>query len=113
MKNRSSRRAKACAITAEVEAEVRRRDKGACIFCKNTVNVTSRAHVVPRSDNGLGIVENVITACTDFTENKCHSKLDHGTREERRAMYDYARDYLRGHYPNLDDINVRYSKYGF
>lgn len=112
MKRISSRRAKACAITAAVEEEVRRRDKGACIFCKNTVNVTSRAHVVPRSDNGLGIVENVITACTDFTEIKCHTKLDNGTREERKAMYDYARNYLREHYPNLDEINVRYSKYG-
>lgn len=112
MKYRSSRRAKACAIPAEVEAEVRRRDKGACIFCKNTVNVSSRVHVVSRADGGLGIVENIITACTDFTENKCHTKLDHGTREERRAMYDFARDYLRVHYPNLDEINVRYSKYG-
>jgi 5-methylcytosine-specific restriction endonuclease McrA len=112
MKRISSRRAKACAISSAVEEEVRRRDKGQCVFCGNTINVCSRVHVVSRADGGLGIVENIITACDDFTENRCHYKLDHGTREERKAMYDKARDYLRGHYPNLDKINVIYSKYG-
>jgi hypothetical protein len=65
------------------------------------------AHVVSRAKGGLGIEQNLITGCIP-----CHDILDHGTREEREAMYDKARDYLRGHYPNLDEINVIYSKYG-
>lgn len=113
MKNRSSRRAKACAISQEVADKVFARDRGMCIFCGNSVNVTPRAHVVSRADNGLGIEQNVITACTDFSDNKCHYKLDHGTREEREAMYAAARDYLRRFYPDLDKINVRYTKYDF
>ena len=113
MKTISSRRAKACAIPREVAEKVFLRDRGRCIFCHDDASVTPRAHVVSRADGGLGIEQNIVTACTDFAPNKCHSKLDHGTREERKAMYDYARSYLRGFYPNLDEICVKYKKYPF
>ena len=54
MKAISSRRAKACAIKPNVKALVYARDNGRCIFCETTLGLTP-AHVVPRSDGGLGI----------------------------------------------------------
>jgi hypothetical protein len=106
-----SRRAKACDISQAVKAKVWERDQHRCVFCGSAVNVMPNAHVIPRSDGGLGIEENVVTACTRLSENDCHYRFDNGDEEERAAMYAKARAHLKRFYPNLDKVQVRYKKY--
>lgn len=108
-----SRRSKACDIPQAVKKKVWARDQGRCVFCGNDRNVMPNAHVVPRSDGGLGIEENIVTACTRLTENDCHYRFDNGPMEVRAAMYAQARAHLKQFYPNLENIQVRYKKYGF
>ena len=111
MKNRSSRRAKACAITDPVRKSVYDRDNWECVLngpdCEHTRMLTP-AHVVAAAHNGLGIEENLVTACIP-----CHRIFDNGTKEERKAMYDKAVAYLRTKCINYDKIPKVYSKYGF
>lgn len=107
-----TRRAKACDISQAVKAKVWERDQHRCIFCGNERNVMPNAHVIPRSDGGMGIEENIVTACTRQTENDCHYRFDNGTKEERATMLSKARAHLKKFYPNLDNIQIRYKKYG-
>lgn len=44
------------------------------------------AHIVPRSKGGMGIVTNVVTLCTNLTENRCHHYYDNGTKEQREKI---------------------------
>ena len=111
MKNRSSRRAKACGITQAVRDRVYSRDEWECKLkgpkCERNRMLTP-AHVVSAANNGLGIEENLITACIP-----CHRILDEGTKEERQTMNDKAVEYLRSKYPDYDKTPKVYSKYGF
>lgn len=110
MKRISSRRAKACAITQPVRERVYSRDGWECKLegptCERNRMLTP-AHVTSAAHGGLGIEENLITGCIP-----CHDIFDHGTKEERKAMYDKAVSYLRSKYPNFDEIDRTYSKYG-
>lgn len=81
-----SKRAKATDITQQVKLEVWERDKGRCVYCGNTYNVMPNAHIVPRSKGGMGIVTNVVTLCTNLTENRCHHYYDNGTKEQREKI---------------------------
>jgi 5-methylcytosine-specific restriction endonuclease McrA len=65
------------------------------------------AHVISAANNGMGRKENLVTACIP-----CHDIFDHGTREERDAMYDKAVAYLKQFYPEWDAKDMIYSKYG-
>ena len=68
------RRAAAVAIPPEVKRRVSQRDSfdglPCCILCGSPKGQPD-AHVIPRSDNGLGIEENIVTLCWD-----CHQKYD-------------------------------------
>lgn len=95
---RRTDRAKALEIPNEVKRAVARRDSfngwPCCLFCGAPAPFEiawSNAHFIPRSQGGLGIEQNVLTACPD-----CHRKLDQTS--EREEMLEFAEKYLRSKY---------------
>lgn len=108
---RKSKRAKACDISQEVKRRVWERDGGRCVVCGNSYNVMPNAHYIPRSDGGLGIEQNIVTLCTNLTENQCHRRFDFGSKEEREALGEIIEDYLRDQYPGWDREELVYKKW--
>lgn len=108
MKNK---RTKATDISEKVKKIVFERDNCQCVVCHNRINVMPNAHFIRRSHGGLGIEENVVTLCTDLTENKCHSKFDNGTKEEREEIGQVIEEYLKSKYPNWDKENLTYKRW--
>lgn len=100
-----TKRSKACDISQKVKQRVWERDNGCCIICGNNYNVMPNAHYIPRSKGGLGIEENIFTACTRLTQNDCHYKFD-----EYGIGKEIVKEYLQAHYPNWDENNLYYSK---
>lgn len=98
------KRTKAVAIPKEVKESVWERDGERCIFCRRWVTVhCANAHVINRSQGGLGIVQNIITACPD-----CHRELDNGVLAK---MYrDRAIEYMREQYEGWTRDSVTYKK---
>ena len=96
-----SKQSKATDIPQKVKREVADRDHDRCIFCHSIG--APNAHYIPRSQGGLGIKENVMTACAE-----CHRKLDSTT--ERKRMLEYAKKYLNRYYPNFTDEERIYRK---
>lgn len=109
-KQLKARRTKATDISQKVKKAVWERDGGRCVVCGCSVNVMPNAHFIPRSKGGLGVEENIVTLCTEFTENKCHRKFDFGTKEEREAIGKKIERYLKAKYPNWDKNNLIYKK---
>lgn len=77
MKNKSSKRAKACDIPLKVKKKVLLRDKGICIICGKSG--VPNSHYVRRGQGGLGIEENVVCMCID-----CHNAYDNG-KDDKKA----------------------------
>ena len=75
-----SKRSKACDILQKVKEAVWERDGHRCIICHSRIAMPN-AHFIPRSKGGLGIEENIVTLCTNFSECKCHYKFDFGNRK--------------------------------
>lgn len=95
---------KSLAITTSTKREVHERDQGCCIFCGRPVSETySNAHFIPRSKMGLGIKENIVTACME-----CHFKMDQTTM--RKEMLAIARKHLEQHYQEFTDKERIYKK---
>ena len=65
------------------------RDEGLCIFCGRPG--APNAHVIARSHGGLGIDQNIVTACAE-----CHRRMDNSS--ERKTYIAHAEEYLRGIY---------------
>ena len=100
-----TKRSRACDITYKVKQKVWERDNHSCVICGNTYNVMPNAHFIPRSKGGLGIEENIFTACTRLTENDCHYKFDnYGIGKDK------VQNYLMSIYPNWDENNLKYKK---
>lgn len=99
-----SKRARALDISPKVKKAVWERDGERCIFCGDH-RAMPNAHIVPRSQGGLGVEENVVTACIG-----CHHKLDN--TEERREMLEKAKEYVTGIYPGWNEADVIYRKIG-
>ena len=99
-------RLKAVGISPEVKKRVAERDSwdgwNCCILCGSPEGQPN-SHVVPRSDNGMGIEENVVTLCWN-----CHQRYDN--TEERNALKSEIIAYLKGFYPDWDEEKVRYKK---
>lgn len=93
---------KATAIPWHVKEAVSLRDKGHCIFCGRPGKPV--AHVVRRSQLGMGIEQNIVTAC-----DACHRQLDEG--RTREAMYARAVAYLKGFYPEWTRDDMIYKKW--
>lgn len=81
-----SNRTQAVDVTLKTRKQVLHRDAYRCIFCKKSGALTM-AHIIPRSAGGLGIPENIVSACP-----KCHFRLDHTS--ERKVMLEYAQKHL-------------------
>lgn len=105
-----SKRSKATDISMSVKKNVWKRDNGCCVICGNSYNVMPNAHYVPRSKGGLGIEENIFTACTRLTKNDCHYKFDNGTKEEKEKLRKIVRDYFISIYPNWNKEILYYKK---
>lgn len=107
---KKSNRAKATDIPYAVKKRVFLRDEGKCVICGNKINVMPNAHYISRSNGGLGIEENIVTLCTEFTESKCHRKYDFGTKEEREECRNKIKQYLKSKYDNWDESKLVYEK---
>ena len=60
----------------------------------------------------MGIETNIVTLCTDFG-NRCHSKYDNGTREERDRIDKIICAYMKGKYGDgWSKEDQVYRKYG-
>lgn len=105
-----SKRSKATDIPMNVKLKVWERDKHSCVVCGNNYNVMPNAHYISRAKGGLGIEENIVTLCTEFTKNKCHRKYDFGTKEERQIIHDKIKKYLQNKYNNWNEDNLVYKK---
>lgn len=79
-------RTKAVDVSQAVRKQVLRRDAFRCIFCKRS-NALTMAHIIPRSQGGLGIAENIVTACS-----VCHWKMDYTF--QRETMLEYAQKHV-------------------
>lgn len=98
-----SKRAKACDIPKSVKDRVWARDGHKCIICGNR-NAMPNSHLVRRSQNGLGIEENIVTMC-----QTCHQMYDQGV--DRRAIETYTEKYLKSLYPDWNREKLIYKKW--
>lgn len=105
-----TKRSKATDISQKVKNIVWERDNHACVICGNTYNVMPNAHYIPRSKGGLGIEQNVFTACTRLTKNDCHYKFDNGTKEEKEELKLIVQNYFMSIYPNWNEDDLYYRK---
>lgn len=105
-----SKRAKATDISRQVKKAVWERDNGRCVVCGNNINVMPNAHYISRSKGGLGIEQNIVTLCTEFTPLKCHRRYDFGTKEERQMIHGIIKKYLQSKYEDWDEERLYYRK---
>lgn len=98
-----SKRTKACEIPKEVREKVEIRDNHCCIFC-GSPEARGEAHFINRSQGGLGIEENIVTACRN-----CHREMDNGLNT--KVYRSIAEEYLRSKYPNWNKSKLVYSKW--
>lgn len=109
--SKRTRRAKATDIPQQVKLAVFLRDGGKCVICGNDKNVMPNAHYISRQNGGLGIEKNIVTLCTEFSENKCHRKYDFGTKEEQEYCRNKIREYLKSKHENWREEDLVYKKY--
>lgn len=105
-----TKRAKATDIPQKVKQAVWKRDNHCCVICGNNYNVMPNAHYISRSKGGLGIEENIFTACTRLTTNDCHYRFDNGTKEEKRKLKEIVKSYFQNIYPDWDEEKLYYKK---
>ena len=96
------KRTKACAISKKTKEEVYKRDNERCIFCG--APGLPEAHVVPRSQGGLGIPQNIVTAC-----RPCHDKMDNSLM--RQQMLQKAAEHLKRFYSDWNEKDLIYDKW--
>lgn len=96
-----NKRAKATSIPFKVKQEVFIRDDGRCIFCGRPGY--PEAHYISRTRGGLGIPENIVTACRE-----CHRRMD--ASEKRPQYLKRAKAYLDILYPEYTDEMRIYKK---
>lgn len=101
-----SKMAKACDISQKTKEIVWERDGHMCIFCGKLLPWNyANAHFIPRSAGGLGIEENIFTAC-----DNCHREQDNGLNT--KVYTDKAENHLRACYgSNWNIENLIYKKY--
>lgn len=105
-----TKRSKATDIPMSVKKAVFERDNGCCVICGNSYNVMPNAHYISRAKGGLGIEQNIFTACTRLTKNDCHYKFDNGTKEEKEMLKTIVKKYLKSKYSDWNEDNLRYKK---
>lgn len=98
----------ATSIDKKVKLKVWERDEHKCIFpnCKKTVPWNcANSHYIKRSHLGLGIEENIFTACPE-----CHHDFD--DTPKRKDMLPIAKRYLMSKYDNWNEEMLVYKKWG-
>lgn len=105
IKGQKHKQTKETEIPKLVKEMVWYRDKRRCIFCGRIVPMFfANAHFVPRSAGGLGIEENIFTACDD-----CHREQDNGLKSKEYT--EYVESYLKSIYgTNWDKNKLIYRK---
>lgn len=93
---------KACSISPAVKAAVYERDNRRCILCDSNRGQPV-AHYIARSHGGLGIEQNIFTACDD-----CHRCYDNS--DERPILRGRVRAYLESRYSEWDEAKLIYKK---
>jgi len=95
---------KATEIPIKVKKEVWIRDNCCCIYCHKPVPLfCANSHYIKRSQLGLGIPQNIVTACPN-----CHNKYDFGINVQ--DMINYTREYLKSKYEVWNEDMLRYKK---
>jgi 5-methylcytosine-specific restriction endonuclease McrA len=97
-----SKRTKACEIKPKVREAVEERDNHCCVFC-GSPNARGEAHIVRRSQGGLGIEQNLLTVC-----RYCHRQFDEG--HDRELYMNRAVNYMKEHYPDWNIGDLVYKK---
>lgn len=100
------RQTKHTAIQKGVKKAVYDRDGGRCVLCGKTYQAEPNAHIVARSQGGLGIEQNIVTLC-----RTCHDRYDQTA--ERHALRAQLEQYIRGFYPDWNENDVTYHKFNF
>ena len=104
IKGKKHKLTKATEIPKSVKLAVWERDNHKCIFCHKHVSWNlANSHFIKRSHNGLGIEQNIFTACVE-----CHQKFDDSI--ERENMKIIAFSHLRKFYKNLKESDLVYKK---
>ena len=98
-----SRRSRATAISKATKEAVYERDEGCCIFCGRPG--LPEAHYIPRSHGGLGIEQNIVTACRE-----CHRRMDQTT--DRPLYMAAAKEYLKSKYEDWNEEDLVFRKWG-
>lgn len=98
-----SKRSKATNISQKVKEAVWERDFQRCIFCKSP-QAMPNAHYISRAYGGLGVEENIVTACID-----CHRLLDQSINRE--VMLKLTKKHLQSHYENWNKEALIYRRY--
>lgn len=108
IKGKKHKQTKETDIPDAIKIQVWERDNHKCIFCHNFVDwKLANAHFVKRSAGGLGIVQNIFTAC-----ETCHGEQDNG--HNSIAMTDYAKEYLKSIYgQGWNEELLIYRKYNY
>ena len=97
-----SRRSKATDISQKTKKTVWERDGRRCIFCGDP-RAMPNAHYISRAKGGLGIEQNIVTACMT-----CHFKMDNTT--ERSLFLNAAKQYLQSKYRGWNEEDLIYRK---
>lgn len=98
----------ATSIDKKVKLKVWERDGHKCIFpnCQKPVSWNcANSHYIKRSHLGLGIEENIFTACPE-----CHHDFDDSPR--RKDMLPIAKKYLMNKYEHWNEEMLVYKKWG-
>ena len=105
MKSKKHKLTKKTEISMKVKKIVWERDHHQCIYCNKYVDVSyANSHYIKRSQLGLGIEQNIVTACPN-----CHYRYDF--RDFNNEMKNYTKQYLSNLYDSWDEENLVYKKY--
>ena len=94
---------RATKIPQKVREAVYERDGGLCVLCH--AQGVPNAHFVARSHGGLGIEQNIVTLCP-----ACHHRFDNTA--ERKEIREILRAYLKSLYPDWNENELTYRKWG-
>ena len=97
-----NKRTKALSIPKSVKDAVYMRDRGVCVLCGSYYGEPV-AHVIRRSQGGLGIEKNIVTLCP-----RCHREYDEGRNRNKHYVRLVA--HLKGFYPDWNREDMIYRK---
>ena len=97
------RRTKEVAIPQKVREAVEKRDNHRCIFC-GSLNARGEAHIINRSQGGLGVEQNLVTVCPG-----CHFQMDNG--QASKLFKEKAVAYVKSLYKDWDAKDYVYDKW--